>query len=172
MDGFFSEYVVHELQFLGESSLLAQARNTSTETYRFVWLRSFDPPISVRLDVSPDGSGILTTKIGQGEAGFVATQHGTVQSFRLALTRQQVESFRAVVAKAHFWTTPPYAFHDQQGTDGSSWIIEALVAGNYHIAQRWSPTNSTGSGKETVKELGTAMAFGLAQLSVPKDKIY
>jgi hypothetical protein len=172
MDSFFSEYVAHELQFLGETSLLPQARITSTETYRFVWLRSFDPPISVRLEVLSDESGILTEKIGSGEAGFVATQHGTVQSSKLALTREQVEWFRAVVTKEHFWTTPPYAFHDQQGTDGSSWIIEALVAGTYHIAQRWSPADSTGSGKETVKQLGMAMAFDLARLPIPKDKIY
>jgi len=172
VDRLFSEYVAHELQLLGENSFLPRAGNKSIESYRFIWLRAFDPPVSVRLDVQPDGSGVLTTKIGPGEAAFPASQHGNVQAITNTLSREEVERFRALVTQEHFWTTPPYAFHDQQGTDGAAWIIEATVAGTYHVTERWSPTNSIGSGKDIVRQLGIAMAFNLAKLSIPKEKIY
>jgi len=43
-----------QLKALDEPSLLAEARNTSTQSYRFLWLRSFHHPIAVRLDVMAD----------------------------------------------------------------------------------------------------------------------
>jgi hypothetical protein len=51
-----------ELKLLGEPSLWEPTPGQNTESCRFLWLRSFQPDLSVRLDVNGDGTASLTTK--------------------------------------------------------------------------------------------------------------
>src|SRR5271169_4092349 len=51
------------LSLLSEPSLWAASKDSQRQTYRFLWLRSWDPPISVRVDRNGDGTGTLTLKV-------------------------------------------------------------------------------------------------------------
>ena len=56
--------------------------------------------------------------------------------------------------------------NDQEGTDGSQWVIEGVRAGRYHVVDRWTPS------KGVVRELGLMLAFDLAKMDIPKNEIY
>jgi len=155
----------HELKVLQEPSLLKLSNNPSLESYRFLWLRTFRPPVAIRLDLMPDGGGILTTKVANGEAGFPYTVKHLVENMSRPLTHEQTQVFLAQVNRVDFWSLPG-PVDDQTGTDGSQWIIEGVREGKYHVVDRWSP----GSG--AIRELGLVFVFGMAQMNISKDDVY
>jgi hypothetical protein len=133
------------LRALREPSLAVRARNRQAHSYRFLWLRSFDPPIALRLDIAPDGSGTLTVKATGGKGGF---EIGTlVTSRRLRLPRAEVRRFLSALATARFWQLrrrEPTVTEHADGSitihfDGAHWIMEAVKSGRYHVVDRWSP---------------------------------
>src|SRR5215471_17992706 len=66
LDDFKVQWYSKFLNAMHEPSLWEMPKTQKTKTYRFLWLRSFHHPVSVRLDVNSDGSGLLTTKISSG----------------------------------------------------------------------------------------------------------
>lgn len=152
-----------ELRALQEPSLLPLTKIPSQECYRFLWLRTFNHPISIRLVPKTNGTSVLIVKVASGSAGFhpgVLSENSTV-----ILTREQTQGFLTLLDKVDFWhiVSP---VDDQTGTDGSQWIIEGVKAGKYHLVDRWSPNNGP------IRELGLMLAFDLAHMSIPKHDIY
>lgn len=162
-DGFKSNWYSSQLHALQEPSLFQLAKSPSAESYRFLWLRSFNHPVAIRLDPKPDGTSVLTTKVADGAGGF---RPGTLSenSSRL-LTREQTQAFLSRVDKLGFWKAPN-PVNDQRGTDGSQWIIEGVKGGQYHVVDRWTP------GEGVVRELGLMLVFDLAKMDIPKNEIY
>jgi hypothetical protein len=162
-DHFKSYWYSVQLNALQEPSLYRMAKAPNTESYRFLWLRSFNNPIAVRLDPKPNGTSVLTTKVASGTGGFrpgVLTEN----SSRL-LTREQTKAFLSKVTEVGFWNAPN-PVNDQKGTDGSQWIIEGVKGGHYHVVDRWSPTIGV------ARQLGLLLAFDLAKIAMPKNDIY
>lgn len=161
--GFKAEWYSRQLQALNEPSLFEMAGTPSVQAYRFLWLRSFNHPIAIRIEVKPDGTGILTTKIASGAGGY---RPGTLtQNSARSLTDAETRTFLARIDKVGFWKAPN-PVDDQRGTDGSQWVIEGVKGGNYHVVDRWTPS------KGVAHELGTMLAFDLAKLSLPEDEVY
>src|SRR5260370_25638559 len=67
---FKEQWYSEQLRALKEPSLWELSKSPKTQTYRFLWLRSFHRPISVRLDIHEDGTGLLTTKATNGRGGY------------------------------------------------------------------------------------------------------
>lgn len=162
-DRFIAGWYSRQLQALEEPSLLELAKVPTSQSYRFLWLRTFHHPVAIRLDVKADGTAVLTKKIANGAGGFgpgILTENTS-----RPLTAEQRQAFLAKIEQVRFWTLPAY-IHDQSGTDGSEWIIEGTKGGKYHVVSRWSPE------KGPVHELGLALAIELAGMTVPKDELY
>ena len=92
----------------------------AVEVYRFLWLRSFHHPISVRLVCRKDGSALLILERDRWEGWIPAWKidteyHGTVI--------QQVESFRSHVEDSAVWKQP-IRQTGGNGLDGAQWITE------------------------------------------------
>ncbi len=164
-DHFKSVWYSEELKRLAEPCLLEVSRGQSRESYRFLWVRSFDPPVAIRVDVRPDGTSVLTTKVANGEAGFLGTITHLVQDVSRPLTREQTQTLLGQVDRTKFWTLSS-SVNDQTGADGAQWVIEGVKGGKYHLVDRWSP--KTGA----VRELALTFLQGVAQMNVPKDRIY
>jgi hypothetical protein len=147
---FKATWYSHQLQALNEPSLWEMRKDPSEYSYRFLWLRTFHHPIAIRLEVKPDGTGILTTKVASGAGGY--NPGSLTQSTSKELTKKETDSFLAKVEKTEFWTAPN-PVNDQQGTDGSQWIVEGVKNGKYHVIDRWYP------GKGVARDLGTMLAF-------------
>ncbi len=162
-DDFKDDWYSHQLTALQEPSLFGMMKTPSWESYRFLWLRTFDHPIAIRLDLQPDGSGILTTKVASGTGGF---RPGVLaETSSRALTKVQTDAFLLRVDKLGFWSAPnPES--NQGGEDGSQWIVEGVKAGHYHVVDRWTPNAGV------VRELGLMLAIELAKMTIPANKIY
>jgi hypothetical protein len=158
-----------ELHLLEEPSLLKPSAASPAETYRFLWLRTFNQPIAVRLDVSADRTGVLTTKIANGEAGFPYTSKKLTMNVRGTLSREQVQRFLQRFNDVQFWSLPT-TVNDPIGTDGSEWIFEATNAGKYHIVERWCADSTP--NKRAIHDLGVMLAIDLAGLNIPSKDIY
>jgi hypothetical protein len=171
LNKFLDDYYTLELKLLGEAPFVGLSRNPSAHSYRFLWLRTFHHPISIRLDIQQDNTGILTTKVAGGAAGYPRKGTQIIENTSRTLTSYEVNKFLSKVDQVKFWQVPSCLVGDQTGTDGSNWIIEAVRGGRYHVAARWTPTANEQS-KLPVRELGLALAIDLAQLKIPANELY
>jgi hypothetical protein len=167
-----AKYMAHYLQLLGEPCLFQSRSDPKAEVYRFLWMRTFNPPVSVRLEIQADGSGKVTVTTMQGESGFGSTLKGPPTVSSRLVSVEEVARFRELLRKTGFLNIPSFVRGDQQGTDGSDWRIEAVAGGQYHTASRWSPTSCHGPGKQAIAELGKALAFEIGRFQVDQDEVY
>ena len=74
-DQFATDYYGTWLSFFNEPSLLKQtSAEAKTESYRFLWLRTFHHAVVIRVNVAKDGTGTLLAKTAAGAAGFSMRQ--------------------------------------------------------------------------------------------------
>jgi hypothetical protein len=163
LDQFVSGWYSGQLTALKEPSLLELSKVLPTESYRFLWLRTFHHPVAIRVDVQADGSATLTTKIASGAGGY--KPGNLVVNTTRALTKDETQKLIARINDSGFWQLPSYE-RNSGGTDGSEWIIEAAVHGQYHLVSEWTPRNGP------IRDLGTMFLFDLAKIDIPKNEIY
>jgi hypothetical protein len=151
------------LNALEEPPLFALRNNRSLQVYRFLWLPSFDRPISVRLTINSDGSGSIVARSVDCHTGLLTKVPSDTAKLILDTSSDDTASD---VDKAHvqdvlgqlqglaFWemateegqaapqasvTTPHSTTLRAIEVDGSRWIIEGIRDGEYHVVDRWSP---------------------------------
>jgi hypothetical protein len=71
-DAFVVDWYSKHLAAMQELSLWEILKSPTQHVYRFLWLRTFHAPIVIRLNVNPDGTGVLTTKMTNGKGGYQA----------------------------------------------------------------------------------------------------
>jgi hypothetical protein len=132
------------LSAFGEPLLPACAAEKTNHIYRFTCLRSFNEPFCVVLTVTPVGTGSYVRKMATG-----VDRHPEVLKEKTEgnLTASQVDLFLKVVDRERFWTLDKTDPPDTMGYDGSTWIVEAVRDGKYHIVNRWSPGDGTPVGR-------------------------
>ena len=165
-DNFKVEWYSKFLSAMGEPSLWKASHGQTAHAYRFLWLRSFNHPVSVRLEVQSDGSGLVTTKVGSGQGGY---QPGKLITNRTRkLTREETSWVLNGIEEDKFWTLPTNPPRDASvvGLDGAQWIFEGARDGKYHIVDRWSPE------KGEVHALGIMMLIDLAKLRLLYEEVY
>lgn len=163
------------LKALQEPSLWNLSRTQKSETYRFLWLRTFHHPISVRLDANPNGTSTLTTKATTGQGGY---EPGKIfLNKKRALTKEETDWALERFNEMGFWGLPAYEKpHETMGPDGkksvdinldgAQWILEGVKDGKYHVTNRWSPENGP------VRTLGLMMLIDLAKLKLLYEEVY
>lgn len=135
--------------------------NLSQDTiYRFTWLRSFDPPVAIRLQKQNDKI-ILFWKMADGAGGYLPGE--LIVNDKKELTPEEWMNFQKLINQCDFWNMP--AQQKTFGCDGAQWIIEAVVNGQYKVVDRWSPRNSD------FQKLGKFM-IDLTSLNIPDNDIY
>lgn len=164
-DQFAADWYSAELRILQEPSLLQMTKTPAAESYRFLWLRTFHHPVAIRLDLRSDGTGILTTKVANGPAGFYYKDRHLLEDISRPLPRNQTQLFLGRLHNIDFWHLQGHV-NDGTGNDGAEWIIEGVKNGSYRVVNRWSPREGA------VRDLGLTFVFGLAQMAIPKDEVY
>jgi hypothetical protein len=142
-----------ELCRMSEAPLAAQ---TADETYRFLWLRAFQPPVSVRIQRAGGRATLVAVELDE---------HGNV-SLRRERTLGDLEwrTLTATLGTAAFWDAPT-RHSDVGGEDGADWIFEGYRPGLYHVIWLWSPERGP------FRAAGEAL-LQAAQLSFPADQRY
>jgi len=124
-----------QLRATREPSLLDIKKDKSALVYRFVWLRTFDHPIVVRLAIDQDGISKLTAIEMTGQGGYAPGE--VAKKHTLYVSKEDVAHFQSLIKAITYWTMPTEP--GQGGLDGAQWILEGVQSGGYHVVVRWSP---------------------------------
>jgi hypothetical protein len=132
---FIAAWYGKHLTAMDEPSLFELRSHKDSCVYRFLWLRTFHNPITVRLIIDNDGSGHLISKVTSGAGGY---KPGDIaETLEKPVSAVQVSSFEKAIKGLGFWDLPTTI--EVRGLDGASWIIEGVKDGEYHIVDRWCP---------------------------------
>lgn len=130
---YIMEWYTKHLKAMGESSLFLQS-DSPTETYRFLWLRSFHHPVAVRVWGSGDVH-FINVKQMDGQGGY---QPGKlIIDHTRPLTNAEWDHFLSLLDQSCYWQLRPEI--DDSGLDGAQWILEGVKEGRYHVVDRWTP---------------------------------
>jgi hypothetical protein len=124
------------LRAMKEVSLL-NTTDENHEVYRFLWLRTFDHPVAVRIERDGRHSFRVVSEELTGEGGYGAGK--ILRKDNLTISKEQWCEFINLLEQAHFWTEP--SSNDRGGLDGAQWVLEGVKSNRYHIVDRWSPEN-------------------------------
>lgn len=134
---FINEWYSRQLRALQEPSLYKRDSKSVKAVFRFTWLRTFHHPVSVRLEILPNGAGRLHSKMTSGAGGY---EPGKLKVDEIKEVEPgAVEKLLGMIDEARFWELP--ATIEDMGLDGAQWIIEGLQGDRYHVVDRWSPDN-------------------------------
>lgn len=104
------------------------------EIYRFTWLRSFNHPVSIRLEKQGDLIKLFT-KVSNGAGGYVPGD--LILDKVTDVTLQEYYILLEKIEETKFWTLPTDKV--DASSDGSEWIIEVAKNNRYHLVARRSP---------------------------------
>ncbi len=135
------------------------------QAFRWVWLRSFHPPVVVRVQKQGSQATIVVRMLdrayGLGPDGVRAAK--LVVDRRRGLTADEWDSL-VELRRLGFWAqaaTEP----EVMGVDGADWIMDGNAWGERHAVTRWSPESGP------FRELCLAM-LKLSGISVRAEDVY
>ena len=134
------------------------------ELFRFLWLRSFHPPVIVRIERNSQGYA-LVAKVLTGAGGYDPGKIGRTTEH--VLSAEDMRKFKEHVRSAWFWqspTVPPPS--GSAVVDGAQWIVEVVDGEQYHVVDRWSPPE-----RDAFRELGLYF-LRLARIQIESDAVY
>lgn len=164
-DSIRSKWYSEHLTALKEPSLFESKQDGAAQSYRFLWLRTFNHPVAVRVLIHADGSGTLVTKMADGMGGY--EPGNLIVDKTEPLPADRVKKFSEELQHLGYWTLPGLPGRETiVGADGSRWVIEGIRHGTYHLVDRWSPQDGP------VRELGLYFLRDLSGVSLKDEKIY
>ncbi|HEV2290061.1 MAG TPA: hypothetical protein VGR81_14045 [Candidatus Acidoferrales bacterium] len=165
-NSFTTEFYSRNLRALDEPSLWeVSQQDKQTVVYRFLWIRTFDHPVAVRVTIAPNNTGTVVVKMsdGFGEAG----PGHLIKDESHTLPATEVADLIARIQRANFWDVPTVEPMKGTGLDGAEWVLEGVSSGNYHVVTRWS-SQANGS----YRKLCLFFVHDLAHLKIPRSRIY
>ncbi len=131
-DKFYSSWYHPFLRAMNESRLWNDT--SEMETFRFLWLRTFDNPIVIKIEKSKN-KYTVEWKVTDGMGGYAPGK--IITNEQINIDKIIWDSFKDSINKIDFWKMSNT--EDFFGTDGSQWILEGKVGSQYHIVNRWTP---------------------------------
>ncbi len=105
------------------------------ESYRLLWWRAFDLPVSVRVVSAPSGATLVAKMLGSAEGAEPGMLCARVEK---RISAAEFESLRACFSAPSIWKTD-YDERDRRRRDGSKWILEARKRDGYAFGKLRSP---------------------------------
>jgi len=147
---FENQWYSEQLSAAAEPSLFEAAGNKARRAggaIRFVWLRSFHPPVIVRVEGVASPSSRLIAKQMSGAGGY---KPGSIsKQIDRKLLPAEAEMLRRTLLRTRIFDQP--ALDCSMGMDGAQWIVEGIDRTGYHFVDRWTPQRGQ------VRETGLAM---------------
>lgn len=141
-DAFVREWYSKELAAMNEPALTTLA-DDKFAVYRFVYLRSFHSPISVRLETRFENGEINRYLIVKQldhiayHDEYLKRPNALIVNSARRLNEEEWTKFLRLLDDTCFWQMPTEQNHG--GNDGAEWIVEAVKNRRYHIVDYWSP---------------------------------
>jgi len=158
-DRLLDDWYGKHLRAMREKSLL-DISDKNTETYRFLWLRTFHHPIAVTA-IREGYSFRMVSRELDGAGGYEPGKMHRTDN--IELSKDQWCKLIKLLDDASYWNMPPHQ-RDESGEDGAQWVLEGVSDNRYHLVDRWSPT--TGEFREAclyLLELSGRTADGLKE---------
>lgn len=114
---------------------LVDTKDENVETYRFLWLRSFHRPASIRINRIGYFIEIFAVELDGGD-GFEPGYKRVTGKY--SVTPDQWCEFINRLEASQFWNLETVD-RSRFGHDGARWVLEGVKDGRYHIVDRWSP---------------------------------
>jgi hypothetical protein len=135
---------------------------THFRVFRFIWLRSADHPIAIRL-TKQDNEYILYWKeadgTGEGKPGKLITDKQKV------ISGSNYGTFRKLLKQVNTCKLDTGRYIPA-GTQGSQWIVEGKEGGIYEVVDMWSPAKSNALYK------ACDYLIGLTDLTIAPERKY
>jgi hypothetical protein len=128
---------------MDEPSMFELSSDKDNHSYRFLWLRSFHEPVSVRIKIHSNGAGTLYVKMCDHNAWHGPNTkmedktNTKIEDRTVDLTKDAVDAIMEKLNDAEYWDMP--AHRVTFGLDGASWLVEGVMSGQYRVVLRWSP---------------------------------
>ncbi|HNT28031.1 MAG TPA: ankyrin repeat domain-containing protein [bacterium] len=147
IDPFWNSVASKQLNSMKEPPLYDQAIKEGQESYRLLWLRSFHPPVIIKIEKNAEAYSLYLKVRDESCPGKLAVDK------KVDLSEKDWLAFKESLTKANYWKLSEDK--SPQGTDGSEWILEAKTVDRYHVVIRWSPDSRGESrGTKEFAELG------------------
>jgi hypothetical protein len=166
-----------------EPSLFDRGDKRPEFEVRFLWIRTFHDPISIRVWITPKGYMVRTVRIKQNEDYSLA---GTLVDTTRLLDDAETKAFTAALTKAPL-AAPMNETEETAGdggSDGALWIFESYMEKKYQNIDFWclehfGPTRYETLVEDTskIRDTPSLLKFALAllkisKLNIPKDDLY
>ena len=152
-DGFLTSWYQTQLCAMGEPSLTASRDEVHL---RFLWLRTFQPGIAVRIAHGVDRTDLFARQLSG--AGGYAPGH-LERSVDHTISEDEWRQVLTSLSDIDYWSLP--STNSDRGLDGSEWVIEVVENDRHKVVSRW------GGGE--IEALGHYL-LGLSELN--PDPIY
>ncbi len=129
------DWLTSQLLDLKESPLSEIEINPNLEIYRFTWLRSFDSPITVRIEKSENEVKIYWS-VGNGKGGY--KPKGVKIKRKRKISLEQWLVFKKLVSKSNYENLENN--HYVLMTDGATWTLENKTNEKYFAKKTNSPS--------------------------------
>lgn len=166
--GPYCEYYSSNLGAMKEPSLYKKASKIGNLTYRFLWLRSFNEPVSFRVTLQPDGTATLSIKMLDLSADYssgIYVPGKLILDKDVTINRADLEKFLVNESDARKWLTEESIPAPNAGFDGAGWIFEAVIDHQHYVIRRWSPTSTRESSPAAVIDRDFAN-FGMEMIKL------
>lgn len=134
------------------------------KVYRFLWIRSFDYPIVIRMQ-KIKRSVTIYWKLPQFDDSLHTSQSPV--EFKKKLAIRQWKKFEKMLTAIDYWSMIPREYLRSAGaaTDGDILLLEAAINGKYKVTERFD---------EIYPKYTKCLMYliKLTDLNLPEDKIY
>jgi len=137
-------------------------KKSINESFRLLWLRSFDNPISIRIEKNRSHVHI-TWKESYPSDGYNPSYMILYKDKELTLN--EWNQFTSLLAPIDYWNTS--VLDTISSLDGSVWYLEGVNSNHYHIMYRKGTSNLNSPFQNACNYL-----IKLTDLNIPKDSFY
>lgn len=155
----YIDYIKSRLEVMKEPCLYLMNLPDNMEIYRFTWLRTFDNPISIRVEKCGDKIQLYYKKSNGNGLGSVKK---LIKSKKRKLTLSEWNFFKELLNKAEFEKLPKR--RNVLMCDGASWILEKKTTEKFKIFETNEPQ---GFFKDACLYL-----ISLSKMKIKKEEIY
>ena len=116
-----------------------KAARSGRRIVRFTWLRSFHPPVFVRIEWDNQGKARLIAKQMSGAGGY---DPGVIaKRLDRPLSGNSAHQIESVIEQTRLFDLPPQECSPYFHVDGADWTVEGVDSRGYHFVIRGSPRN-------------------------------
>jgi hypothetical protein len=152
------DWFSQELAWFREPMLSAGYKG---KVYRFLWLRSFDAPVVIRIQ-KIKRNVVIYWKLPRFDDSLQSFQSAV--EFKKSLAVWQWKKFEKSLTTIDYWSMISGDYKSDR-TDGAIWLLEAAINGKYKVTER--------SGYIYPKYTKCLMyLINFTDLNLPKDRIY